>query len=68
MATVGNVAQDNQGGMLVAVAIALLPTQESVPVGRSNFGSPKVRKIGPPLHQCIIKAVGFFAVEKLIKP
>ena len=44
MATVGNVAQDNQGGMLVAVAIALLPTQESVPVGRSNFGSPKVWK------------------------
>lgn len=44
MATVGNVAQDNQGGMLVAVEIALLPTQESVPVGRSNFGSPKVRK------------------------
>ena len=45
MALVDNAAQDNQGGMLVAVAIALLPIQESVPVGRSNFGSPKVRKI-----------------------
>jgi hypothetical protein len=44
MALVGNVAQDNQGSMLVEVAIALLPTQESVPVGRSNFDSPKVRK------------------------
>jgi hypothetical protein len=48
MALVGNVAQDNQGSMLVAVAIALLPTQESVPVGWSNFDFPNLRFKPPP--------------------
>jgi hypothetical protein len=41
----GHGAKDNAGGMPEEVALAPLPAQESVLVGRSNSASPKARKI-----------------------
>jgi hypothetical protein len=41
----GHVARKNQGGMQVEAALTPLPAQGLVPVGRSNPGSPKARKI-----------------------